>query len=308
MRVIRVADNGQPSVLVEDNAARPRPGRGELLIRVRAAGVTKDELSWYPTTHQASGAPRLHAVPAHEFSGVVEETGEDVGSLELGREVFGMNDWYADGAMAEYCTAPFFAVVPKPPGLTHVEAASVPIDALTAWQGLFDRAKVQAGERVLIQGGAGAVGIFVVQLAHLYGARVIATASAAGASLVSSLGADEVIDYKSARFEDVMRDLDVVFDTVGGETLDRSWQVLRPGGRLVTVAASAEQATDPRVKEAFFIVEPNQKQLYEIADLLQAGELRAVVGSVVPLSESPQLFGGETARCKRGKCVVEIRN
>src|SRR5277367_1608390 len=155
--------------LIPTTGPEPRPGCRELLIRVRAAGVTATELGWYPSWHTKSGDERVAAVPCHEFSGVVVAVGKDVGSLEIGLGVFGMNDWYSDGAAADYCIAPYFAVVPKPPRLTDAEAASVPIGALTAWQALFDRAHMQPGEHVLIHGGAGAVGIFAVQLACLHG-------------------------------------------------------------------------------------------------------------------------------------------
>jgi NADPH:quinone reductase-like Zn-dependent oxidoreductase len=155
---------------MQQDASVPRPGRAELLIQVCAAGVILTELSWYPTSHRKTGEARVGAVPGHEFSGVVAAVGEQVGSLEIGQDVYGMNDWYSDGAIAEYCIAPFFAIAPKPHSLTHAEAASVPISALTAWQGLFERAKLQPGERVLVHGGAGAVGIFVIQLAKLHGA------------------------------------------------------------------------------------------------------------------------------------------
>jgi len=144
--IVGLADSVQPPSLIQDDAPQPRPGRGELLIRVRAAGVTLKELSWYPTTHRQTGEARTGALPAHEFSGVIAGVGEDVGGLEIGQEVFGMNDRYPDGAMAQDCIAPFFALAPKPRRLTHVEAASVPIGALTAWQGLFDHAKLQPGE------------------------------------------------------------------------------------------------------------------------------------------------------------------
>lgn len=164
MKIVRLDNSAQPPVAVPDIAPIPTAGEGELLIRVVAAGFMPTELSWYPTSHTRTGAPRNAAVPGHEFSGVVAAVGDGVGSLEVGHEVFGMNDWYSDGAMAEYCTAPFFAVAPKRPRLTHIEAASVPISALTAWQALLDHAKLQPGERVLIHGGAGAVGAFAIQL------------------------------------------------------------------------------------------------------------------------------------------------
>src|ERR1700722_7165438 len=187
MRIVRVNNSVWPLSLVQDEAPRLRPGHDELLIRVSAAGVILSELSWYPTSHGAAGEDRKVAVPAHEFSGVVEDVGEEIGNLEIGHEVFGMNDWYRDGALAEYCLAPYYALAPKPSCMTHAEAASVPISALTAWQGLFDHAKVERGDRVLVQGGAGAVGGFAIQLARLHGAHVIATASARNREFVAAL-------------------------------------------------------------------------------------------------------------------------
>jgi NADPH:quinone reductase-like Zn-dependent oxidoreductase len=175
MKIMRLSD-GAASGLVEDDVAKPKPGRGEMLVRVYAAGVTSKELLWYPTTHDKSGELRSRAVPGHEFSGVIEAAGEDAEGFSAGQEVYGMNDWFSDGATAEYCVTRPASVAPKPAQLTHVEAASVPIGALTAWQGLFDRAKLQAGERVLVHGGAGAVGLFAIQLARLHGAHVTATA------------------------------------------------------------------------------------------------------------------------------------
>jgi NADPH:quinone reductase-like Zn-dependent oxidoreductase len=292
--------------VVTYSAALPQPGKGELLIRVCAAGMIPTELSWYPTSHRPTGEAREGAVLGHEFSGVVTEVGEDVGSLEIGREIFGMNDWFSDGAMADYCVAPFFSVAPKPAHLTHVEAASVPISALTAWQGLVDRAKLESGERILVQGGAGSVGSFAIQIARLHGANVVATASAANAELVKSLGAEHVIDYRSSRFEDAAGRFDVVFDTVGGETLERSWSVLKPGGRMITIVSETELSHDPRVKQAFFIVEPNQKQLFQIADLLDAGRLRAIVDTVVPLARAPEAFADGVPRHHRGKVVIAV--
>ena len=307
MRTVSFVESGAAAVVM-DNAISPQPGKGELLIRVHAAAVTPTELSWYPTTHDKNGARRDRPVLGHEFSGVVTAVGKDVGSLEIGREVFGMNDWFADGAMAEYCVAPFFAVAPKPDSLSYVEAASVPISALTAWQGLFDRAGLRSGERVLVHGGSGAVGTFAIQLARLHGAHVVATASAANTELVAGLGAEKVIDYRAERFEECVDEVDIVFDTVGGETLERSWSVLKPGGRMVTIASSAESSTDPGVKRAFFIVEPNQKQLYQIAELLDAGRLRTIVDAVADLAQAPEAYAGELPRRHQGKVVISLEN
>src|SRR5262249_3710390 len=158
-------------------------GPAELLIEIRAAAVTPTELVWYPTLHTKAGGLRLGAIPGHEFSGVVATSQPD-GEFLPGAEVFGMNDWFADGAMAEFCVAPTSSVVAKPPKLSHAEAAVVPISALTAWQGLIDRARIQAGQTVLIHGGAGAVGLFAVQLARMHGARVVATASGCDTALL----------------------------------------------------------------------------------------------------------------------------
>ncbi|MEI9973564.1 MAG: NADP-dependent oxidoreductase [Ignavibacteriota bacterium] len=198
------------------------------------------------------------------------------------------------------------AVALKPGRLSHAEAATVPIGALTAWQGLLDRTKIQAGERLLVHGAAGAVGCFVVQLAHRRGAHVIVTASPANAEFVKGLGADDVIDYRAERFEEAAPEVDVVFDTVGGETLRRSWSVLKPGGRIVTIAAGEESTTEERVKQAFLLVEARRDQLMAIGRLLESGEIRAVVDAVVPLSQASDAFACKVPRQHRGKVVVTM--
>ena len=295
MKTIHLRVDSEGPVLVEGSAPMPVAGEGELLIRVQAAGITTTELGWYPTTHTKSGEARRGAVPAHEFSGVIAD------GPEAGHPVFGMNDWYADGALAEYCTAPAAAVAAKPGRLTHEEAASVPIGALTAWQGLYDRAKLRAGERVLVHGGSGAVGVFAIQLARIRGAHVIATASAHHLDFVRALGAEEAIDYRGTPCADKV---DVVFDTVGGETLARSWSLLREGGRMVTIVSG--DSAETRVRDAFFIVEPNQKQLTEVADLLERGQLIPVVDKVIPLNQAVEAYTGQLMRSGRGKVVVAI--
>jgi NADPH:quinone reductase-like Zn-dependent oxidoreductase len=193
MRIVRLSDSTQPPLLVEADVPRLEPRRGEWLVRVHAAGVTSNELLWYPTTHDRNGGSRRGAVARHEFSGVVAAVGADTTGFDVGQEVYGMNNWVSDGAMAEYCITQPASVAEKPRRLTHVEAASVPIGALTAWQGLFDRARLRSGESVLVHGGAGAVGIFAVQFARFRGARVIATASSRNLAFVSELGAEHVV-------------------------------------------------------------------------------------------------------------------
>lgn len=310
MRAMRLANATDGAVkFAAADVPRPKPGPGEVLVRVRAAGVTATELIWSPTTHTKDGAPRTNAIPAHEFSGVVNEVGSGVRDFRVGEEIYGMNDWFADGALAQYCVAKPSDIAPKPTRLSHIEAAAVPIAALTTWQGLIDRAHFQSGQRVLIHGASGGVGVFAVQLAHDLGAYVFATAAARNRDFVKQLGADEFIDYTSQRFEDVARDIDVVFDGVGGETFERSLRVLRPGGHVVTIAASEEAAaeTDEQRKKAFFIVEPNQKQLIEITKLIDAGKLKPVVDAVVPLADAAAAYDGSFKnRQGRGKIVVAI--
>lgn len=299
------ADHGPVFVLAE--LPKPEPDSSEILIRVHAAGVTPTELLWYPTTHTKSGTARLHAVPGHEFSGVIAAIGKDVQDFEIGDEVYGMNDWFVDGATAEFCITLSQNIARKPATLSHEVAASVPIGALTSWQGLIDRAKLEPGERVLVHGGAGAVGLYAVQLAHNRGAHVITTVSAQDVDFVKRLGGDQAIDYKASRFEKEVRDVDVVFDTVGGDTFQRSWSVLKPGGRMITIAADGEGTTDQRVKDAYFIVEPNQKQLVEIAKQLDAGHLRAFVKTTLPLNDASAAYSGAvTHRSGPGKIVIAV--
>lgn len=307
MKAMQVNNAGRGLRLIPAELPKPEPESGEILVRVHAAGVTPAELSWYPTTHTKSGTERVRAIPGHEFSGVVAATGTGIGDFEVGNEVYGMNDWFVDGATAEFCIALPRNVARKPASLSHEAAASVPIGALTAWQGLIDRARLQPGEQVLVHGGAGGVGLYAVQLAHNLGARVIATVSARDFDFVKHLGADKTIDYKVSRFDEVVENLDVVFDTVGGDALERSWRVLKPGGRIVTVASNNEGSADRRVKDAFFIVEPNQKQLVEIARQLDAGDLRAFVKATVVLSEASAAYSGTaTGKDSPGKIVIAI--
>jgi NADPH:quinone reductase-like Zn-dependent oxidoreductase len=307
VQCMRVTASGNE--LTSSETPRPDPGPGELLIRVCAAGVTPTELSWYPTTHTKEGRPRIGAIPGHEFSGVVVAAGAEVDAAIVGRQIYGMSDWFADGATAEFCLTQPQSIAPKPSRISHELASTVPIGALTAWQGLFDRCNLRAGERVLVHGGSGAVGLFAVQLARHHSAHVIATASGKKSELVKQLGAEQVIDYRASRFEDQVEPVDVIFDSVGGDTLDRSWQLLKPGGRIVTIASQGESATDQRVKDAFFIVEPNGKQLEQIAQLIDHGDLRTFINVSVPLSEASKAYRNELPGASGfGKTVIFISN
>lgn len=285
----------------------PQPAPGQVLIRVHAAGVMATELGWYPTTHQKNGEPRRPAIPGHEFSGTIASVGNAVTSFTAGQEVYGMNDWFWEGATAEYCLALPSDIALKPSSLSHAEAATVPISALTAWQGLFTRAAIGPRERIMVQGGAGAVGLFVVQLAHRHGAHVIATASSANASLVKTMGADQVIDYKASRFEEGLAPVDVVFDTVGGTIRDRSAAVLKPGGRLISIAADGEVNRDPKVRAAYFIVEPNHDQLEVVGRLLDQGHLKTFVKAIVPMQDAALAYTASYSSPRSaGKVVIAV--
>jgi NADPH:quinone reductase-like Zn-dependent oxidoreductase len=251
-----------------------------------------------------SGAPRpLPFIPGHEFSGEVAALGEGVTTFNVGDAVFGMNDWYGDGAQAEYCLARPADIARKPQSVDHVAAAATPISALTAWQGLIERARILPGQHVLIHGAAGSVGSFAVQLARWRRARVTATVSQKNIDFARELGADEVIDYRAQQFEQQVHGVDVVFDTVGGDTLRRSWSVLKPGGRLVTIAATEEGASDERTQQAFFIVEPRQSELNEIARLIDAGTLRPVIAAEFSLADATVAYQTKPVR---GKVVLRV--
>jgi NADPH:quinone reductase-like Zn-dependent oxidoreductase len=304
MNAVYFNTRGGPEALVYGAATMPGAGEGEIVVRVRAAAVTPTELLWMPTWTTRTGKPRpFPIIPGHEFSGEVHALGSGVNDVAVGDAVFGLNDWFGDGAQAEFCVARSADVAPKPTSIDHVTAAVVSISALTAWQGLVERAKLTRGERVLVHGAAGNVGLFAVQIAHGIGAHVIGTASGHNLEFVRSLGADEVIDYRARSFEDAVTGVDVVFDTVGGDTLARSWGVLRLGGTMVTTAADAEHTREQRVKDAFFIVEPNREQLTRISRMIDAGKLRVFVGAAFPLQQASQAY---TQKPVRGKNVLVV--
>ena len=283
----------------------PVPKAHEVVVSVRAAGVTPTELLWYPTTHNKDGSPRIGAVPGHEFSGKVIATGEGVSKFGIGDEILGMSDWFENGATAEFCLTDENSVVLKPRTLSHVQAAATPISALTAWQALVERAEVKSGDRVLIVGASGSVGLMAVQIAKLQGGFVFASASESAAPQLGSLGCQKVFDYRTLPFDEHLRDIDVVFDTVGSDTLARAEKILAPHGRLVTIAADAEGSNDPVIKAAFFIVESSVPQLERVLGLLEQGRLQPFVKAVLPLVEAPQAYSGKVDVPGFGKLVLE---
>jgi NADPH:quinone reductase-like Zn-dependent oxidoreductase len=308
MKVMRLADK-QPAQLVEASLPQPLASPGQVLVRVSAAGVIRTELEWYPTTHTRTGAPRTGAIPSHEFSGVVAGIGEGVTGFTIGQHVFGMNDWFEDGALAEFVLTPASSIAPSPRTLPPAEAATVPISALTAWQGLFNRGHLHPGDRVLIHGGAGGVGLFAVQIAHMHGAYVIATAAPKNFDFLKKLGADQLIDSRGTQplEELITKPIDIVFDTIGGDMLTRSLPLIKPGRFAVTITSDHEGSEDPIIKQAFFIVEPNQRQLMEITTMIDTDKLKTYVDAVVPFAQANVAYTGSPAnRRGHGKLVVAI--
>ena len=309
MKAIHLHGRGGPDHLVYEDAPQPHPGAGEVLVRVYATGVIANELKWDATYQTKAGSPRALPIPGRDLSGVVEKVGPGVTTLVKGSEVYAMLDYGCDGAEAEFTIALPNELAPKPRTLDHVQAAAVPLSALTAWQALFEHANLAAGQTVLIQGAAGGVGVFAVQLARWAGAQVIATASARNRDFLRELGATEVIDYTTTRFEEVVKPVDLVFDTVGGDTLKRSWQVVKPGGMLVSVVSprpSADAIKGHDVRFAWFVVEPNREQLVQIGALIDAGRIRSAIDTVLPLSQARQAYEQGAKGHTRGKIVLRV--
>lgn len=308
MKAIRLRTRGGPENLVYEDAPKPVPAPDEALVRVCATGITRTELTWDQTYQNADGSPRLPTIPGHEMSGVVESVPAGFHDLAPGDAVYALTDFPHDGAAAECIATRATNLALKPRSIDFVHAAAVTLSGLTAWQALFTHGSLQPGQRVLIHGGAGGVGTFAVQLAHWKGAHVIATSSAANHDFLRGLGADEVIDYTTVRFEDAACDIDLVLDTVGQDTLDRSWKVLRQGGLMVSVAMPipADEPAKHRVRGLFFIVEPDRDQLREMAGLIDGGLLKSIVATVLPLARAREAFelgaGGHT----RGKIVLQV--
>lgn len=292
------ATSPDPASLTGENVPVPAPGPGELLVEVRGTAVTAGELTWPES---------WPAIPCHDLSGVVATAGDGAGDWRAGDEVYGLVGFDRPGAAAEYVTAPAADLAPRPSSVDHLEAAAVPLGALTAWQALHEHAQLVAGQHVLVHGGAGGVGAYVVQLAALAGARVTATASARDLAFVSGLGAHDVLDY-SGRFEDRLRDVDLVVDPVGGTVTARSWPVLRGGGILIAIAEEPGPDHGGRddVRGVYFVVRPDGGQLRELAGLVDKQQLRPVVSAVFALADLPGAFGAPRSGRGPGKVVVGV--
>lgn len=283
MKALRLHPPGGIDDLSHDEVATPSPARCEALIRVHAAAITRDELSW--------PVDRLPAVPSYELSGTIIALGEETSGFEVGQDVFAMTDFDRDGVASDYSVVPVDVLSFKPETLGHPECAAIPLPGLSAMQGLFDHGRLERNQRVLIHGGAGGVGSYAVQLARLHGAYVIATASGQRTETARRLGADRVIDHTSEDFTAV-GEVDVVFDTAGGERLRRSAQVLGPGGRLISVAEEppTDTASEKDIEAAWFLVESRPDQLRELAVLADDGSIEVPVLQIYPMSDAPAAF------------------
>ena len=308
MKAARTHGRGGPEQIFFEDAPMPEVRLGDVLVQVRATGITPAELTWDETYQNADGTPRIPGIPGHEVSGMVERMAADVTDFRIGDEVYGLADFPRDGAAAEFAAVRAINLALKPRGILHAQAAALPLSALTAWQALFEQAQLAAGQSVLIHGGAGGVGSLAVQLASWRGARVVATASARDTAFVYSLGADVVIDYHATHFEDTLRDIDVVLDAIGGETRRLSWRVLRKGGVLVTLVSPipAGEAEQNGMRGIFFIVSGNRGQLDQISALVAGGRLKPVIAEVLPLAHAREAFELGAASRAPGKIVLEV--
>ena len=307
MQAIRVHHFGDLDALVVEDVPRPAPGEGEVLLRVKAAGVGP----WDALVRSGrSVLPQpLPLTLGSDVSGLVEQVGAGVSQFQPGDAVFGATNARFTGGYAEYAVASATKLAKMPLRLGFVEAASVPVVACTAWQMVFEHGAIDATNRVLVHGAAGNVGAYAVQLAKRVAREVIATAFSHDVADVEALGADRVIDVQKARFEEVLTDVDVVLDTIGGETQDRSFAVLRHGGVLVSAVSQPDQqkASQRGVRALFFLVDVSSPRLEQIAALIEAGELHTRVGDVLPLADARiahEMLAGKPH--KRGKIVLAV--
>jgi NADPH:quinone reductase-like Zn-dependent oxidoreductase len=313
MKAIRIHNYGGPEVLQYEDAPRPKPQAGEVVVRVHAAGVNPIDWKVREGYMKDFWPHEFPLIPGWDLSGVVEEIGPGpaaAGRFKKGDEVYSVPDASRDGAYAEYIVVRESELALKPKSLHHVRAAAVPLAAVTAWQALFDAGQLKRGQRVLIHGGSGGVGHVAVQLAKWKGAHVLATASTKNQELLRELGVDEPIDYTKQKFEDVARDVDLVLDLIGGETQERSWSVLKKGGVLLSLVQppSVEKAKALGVRAAFVAGHPSGAQLAEIVNIIDSGKLAPVINRILPLSEARRAHELSQSGHTHGKIVLRISN
>ncbi|MFD3587718.1 NADP-dependent oxidoreductase [Streptomyces sp. NPDC058683] len=294
-------DAGADGLILTDRPY-PHAAENDVVVRVHAAGFTRGELAWPGTWTDRTGRDRAPSVPGHEVSGVVAELGYGTTGLTVGQRVFGLTDWARDGSLAEYVAVEARNLAPLPADVDHAEAAALPISGLTAWQGLFDHARIVTGQTVLIHGAAGAVGSLAVQLAREAGTRVIGTGRSADRDIVLALGAHTFLDLDAGRLADA-GEVDVVFDVIGGDVLDRSAALVRAGGTLVSIAQPPTVRPEDG-RALFFVVEPDRTRLTDLVQRLRDGRLKVRVGAVRPLTEAVAAFAPEP--CVPGRTIIRI--
>jgi NADPH:quinone reductase-like Zn-dependent oxidoreductase len=306
MKCVRIHQFGGSDVMHYENAPRPGIGVDDVLVRVHAAAV--NPVDWKIREGKHGQGLKLPLVLGWDFSGVVESVGKNVTHWKKGDEVFTRPSLKRDGAYADYIAVAAKELAAKPKRLTHIQAAAVPLAGLTAWQALFDKGELQPGQTVLIHAASGGVGGYAVQFAKQKGARVIATASGKNRDYVMRLGADVFVDYETEKFEDKAHDVDVVLDTLGGETQERSWSVLKNGGVLVSTLGEPSQDKAKRygVRGLGMMAETKPDQLADIAELLDNGKIRSLAETVFPLSEARKAHELSQAGHVRGKIVLRV--
>jgi NADPH:quinone reductase-like Zn-dependent oxidoreductase len=304
MKAIRIHQYGGPEVLAEVEMQRSTPGPNEVLIKIAAASI--NPIDW----KQRAGYMKdifpltFPATLGWDVSGTVEEVGENVTHLQRGDQVYALVE---GGGYAEYAVVKETAVAHKPKAVDHVHAAGIPVAGLAAWQALFEVANLSAGQKVMIHAAGGGVGILAVQFAKAKGAYVVGTASSKNQAFLRELGVDQAIDYQTARFEDVVRDVDVVLDTIGGDTQERSFKVLKKGGILVSIVQppSQELAGKFGVRAVFYGAHASSSDLAEIAKLIDSGKVKTVVDTVLPLAEARRAHELSESGHVRGKIVLK---
>jgi NADPH:quinone reductase-like Zn-dependent oxidoreductase len=309
MKAVRIHRFGGPEVLQLDEIEPAEPGPGEVRVRVAAASINPVDYKMRSGSYPRLRESDLPAILGRDLAGVVEAIGPNVSHVVPGEPVFAHIGWDR-GAYAQEVIVKVGEFAPKPETLTMLDAGSLPLAAMTAWQGLFDHGALKAGERVLIHGASGGVGYLAVQFAKLHGAEVIATASKDNLDWVRSLGADRVIDYKAQDFEAEVSDVDLVYDLLAGETRAKSWSTLKPHGRLITTLArgdvEAEGKAHGKVGKAY-MAEPKADQLREVARLCDEAKLQVMVDSFFPLEQAAEAHRRAEEGHPRGKVVLEVR-
>ena len=305
MKAVTISKYGDQAVLSYTEIERPKPKSDEILVHNAAAAVNPVDWKIRNGLGEMFGL-RLPIVLGCEIAGAIEEVGSDVRDFHMGAPVYGFISLQRNGGYAEYTIAKSDEIAPKPESLDFDNVAAVAVGALTSWQAIFDTANLQGGQRILITGASGGVGSMAVQLAKAKGAFVIATASGKNEEFVRSLGADEFVDYTREKFEERVREVNVVYDTVGGDTLERSFGTIRRGGCLVTTVMppSGEKAKDFGVRASMIGVRPSGQQLREINRLIDAGKLKTHIATVLPLAEVRKAHQLSESGRTRGKIIL----